>query len=91
MPPPRRTGIGLAAIALVFGAAMTVAAPAALASPMHAAGVPHAKDATAQPLTDPPGSCTADEEGVVKLDSKTEVLYQCDYVNGEGYYWISLW
>jgi hypothetical protein len=85
----RRTGIELAAIALAFGASATVMAPATLASPVHDAA--QVKSAAVQPMTDPPGSCNADEEGVVKLDSNTEVLYRCDYVPGEDYYWISLW
>lgn len=37
--------------------------------------------------TDPPGECTARERGAVKLDDHG-VLHKCEYLPGEGWYWI---
>ena len=37
--------------------------------------------------TEPPGACEPDEEGEVAL-GPDGYLYQCEYVPGEGYYWL---
>ena len=79
-----KIGLGLAAAVLAFTSAAVVTAPAAFAAPSSTA-------VTLRPLSDPPGRCYSEEEGDVKLDSDTEVLFQCDYISGEGFYWIALW
>lgn len=41
----------------------------------------------ASPMTDPPGACEEYEYGDWRV-GPDGYLYQCEYVDGEGYYWL---
>lgn len=75
-----RAGVIVASVAALLGVT-GVAASAAEPATAHSAAV------TVQPLTDPPGDCTADEAGDIKID-QFGILYQCEHIPYEGWYWI---
>jgi hypothetical protein len=82
----RIIGLSTVAAGLVFGSAAVAASPAMAATThsAHTTGV-------ATPKTDPPGSCNSDENGTWKYDDSTQEIYECEYVSGEGYYWIPVY